>query len=166
MSWKDIVKTVAPVIGTALGGPMAGGAVKMLAGSLLGDENAPEEAVQQFILDANPDALLKLKTLDKEYDIKMQKLGVDVFKLEVEDRKSAREAHKDSKFPAMLCIALTAMVTLMFVLLSLHEVPEKNSSILYMMIGQVVTAWGGAIAYWFGTTKSSSDKNKILKTRK
>jgi hypothetical protein len=42
------------------------------------------------------------------------------------------------------------------------EIPEKNANIIYMVFGQVLTAWAGSIAYWVGTTKSSSDKSKLL----
>jgi hypothetical protein len=42
MNWKSIVKSIAPVLGTALGGPIAGGAIKMLSSALLGNENERE----------------------------------------------------------------------------------------------------------------------------
>lgn len=43
--WKAIVKTVAPALGTALGGPLAGTAVKVLSEALLGHSDGKEEEI-------------------------------------------------------------------------------------------------------------------------
>lgn len=162
MNWKSIVKSIAPVLGTALGGPMAGGAIKMLTSALLGDENATEQELENFIVNANPDQLLKIKQLDADFKLKMEELGVDVFKLEVADRDSARTAHQDSHMPSILCLLLTLMVCAGSYALIVANIPPANANILYMVFGQVLTAWAASIAYWVGTTKSSSDKSKLL----
>jgi hypothetical protein len=162
MNWKSIVKSIAPVLGTALGGPMAGGAIKMLTSTLLGDENATEQELENFIVNANPDQLLKIKQSDAEFKLKMEELGVDVFKLEVADRNSAREHHKDNMMPAILCLLLTLMVCAGSYALIVATIPPANANILYMVFGQVLTAWAASIAYWVGTTKSSGDKSKML----
>jgi hypothetical protein len=162
MNWKSLVKSIAPVLGTALGGPMAGGAIKMLTSTLLGDENATEQELEKFIINANPDQLLPLKKLDSEFKLKMEELGVDVFKLEVADRNSARTHHKDNIMPAIICLLLTLMVCAGSYALIVAIIPPANANILYMVFGQVLTAWAASIAYWVGTTKSSGDKNKML----
>jgi hypothetical protein len=162
MNWKSIVKSIAPVLGTALGGPMAGGAIKMLSTALLGNEKANEQELESFILGANPDQLLQIKQLDADFKLKMEELGVDVFKLEVEDRDSARKNNKDSNMPAILCLLLTAMVAGGLAALLIMVIPPDNANIIYMIFGQILTAWTASIAYWVGTTKSSSDKNKVL----
>ena len=162
MDWKKIVKSIAPVIGTALGGPMMGGTVRYLASTLLGDDNASEKAVAAYIQNANPDQLLDIKQLDNDFKIKMEKLGVDVFKLEVADRSSARVEHKHSRMPTVICILLTFMVSAGAYNLMVTVIPEDNSDILHMLFGQVLTAWTASIAYWVGTTRSSSDKSKML----
>jgi|TARA_B110000902_G_scaffold198371_1_gene225167 hypothetical protein len=162
MDWKEIVKSIAPVIGTALGGPMMGGTVRYLASTLLGDDNASEKDVAAYIQNANPDQLLDIKQLDNDFKIKMEKLGVDVFKLEVADRSSARVEHKHSRMPTVICILLTFMVSAGAYNLMVTVIPEDNSDILHMLFGQVLTAWTASIAYWVGTTRSSSDKSKML----
>lgn len=162
MDWKKIVKSIAPVIGTALGGPMMGGTVRYLASTLLGDDNASEKDVAAYIQNANPDQLLDIKQLDNDFKIKMEKLGVDVFKLEVADRSSARVEHKHSRMPTVICILLTFMVSAGAYNLMVTVIPEDNSDILHMLFGQVLTAWTASIAYWVGTTRSSSDKSKML----
>jgi hypothetical protein len=163
MDWKSIVKSVAPVLGTALGGPMLGSTVKYLATELLGDEKATEQDVKSFISTASPDQLIPLKRLDLEFKIKMEELDVDVFKLEVADRSNARAENKDSRMPAIICLMLTVMVAGGTYFLMMETIPESNQNIVYMVFGQVLTAWTASIAYWVGTTRSSSDKSKMLR---
>ena len=165
-NWKEIVKGIAPVIGTALGGPMMGSTVKYLATELLGDENATQDSVENYIQNANPDQLLDIKKLDNDFKIKMEKLGVDVFKLEVEDRNSARTQHKYSRMPTLICIMLTLMVSAGAGAMMYTSIPEDNSDILFMLFGQVMTAWTASIAYWVGTTRSSNEKSKAIEARK
>ena len=162
MDWKEIVKSVAPVVGTALGGPMAGGALKFLATSLLGDENATEQDIETYVTEASPDQLLEIKKLDNDFKYKMEKLGVDLYKIETEGRGNARSAHKHSSMPTIICILLTIMVTGGAATLMLTSIPHENTEILHMLFGQVMTAWTASIAYWVGTTRSSGDKSRML----
>jgi hypothetical protein len=162
VNWKSIVKSIAPVLGTALGGPMGGAAAKMLSAKLLGNENAEEAELEAFIATASPDQLLGIKEIENDFKLKMKSLDVDVFKLEQEGRSDARTHHKDHFMPALLCLLLTFMVAGGSYMLMTTEIPEKNANIIYMVFGQVLTAWAGSIAYWVGTTKSSSDKSKLL----
>jgi len=161
-NWKSIVKSIAPVLGTALGGPMAGAAIKMLSSKLLGNEDGTEAELEQFISTASPDQLLQIKQIDNEFELSMKALDVDIFKIEQEGRANARTNHKDHFMPALLCLLLTFMVAGGSYMLMTTEIPEKNANIIYMVFGQVLTAWAGSIAYWVGTTKSSSDKSKLL----
>jgi hypothetical protein len=87
--WKQLVKTVAPVLGTALGGPMAGAATKFIADKFLGNPNASEQEVVQAIQTATPDQLIKLKELDNDFKIEMRAYDSDDFKTETQGRANA-----------------------------------------------------------------------------
>lgn len=162
MDWKNIVKSIAPVLGTALGSPMAGIAIKVLGDQFLGDPDADESDVAEYVMSANPEKLLEMKRIDAQFKTDMEKLGVDVFSLEVADRSNARENHKNSKTPAIILYILTILIALIVYGLMFHQIPEGNKNTIYMIVGQIVTAWTGSIYYWCGTTKGSSDKNKLL----
>lgn len=162
MDWKSTLSTIAPTIATALGGPLAGAATKFLASELLGDESASIESIENTIVSASPEQLASIKKLDNDFRIKMKELDVDVFNLEVQDRGSARVNHKSSNTPAVLVYMLTALIAIVVYFLFTDVVPESNENTLYMLLGSLTTAWLQSVSYWTGTTRSSSDKNKLL----
>ena len=163
MSWKSILSSVAPTIATALGGPFAGTAVKFLAGKLLGDESKSQDEVEQFILGASPEQLVNIKKLDNDFKLEMEKLGVDVFKLEVADKGNAREHNKHSNMPAVLSISLTGFVVGIVCALFYTSPPEGAREVLFMLLGVVIKEWSNSMHYWYGTTRSSQEKTKLLK---
>ena len=74
MDFTAILKTVAPWIGTALGGPLGGMAVTAAANALgLGDKTT--DAIKQAISGATPEQMLALKEADQAFSLQMQALG-------------------------------------------------------------------------------------------
>ncbi|WP_020409824.1 hypothetical protein [Hahella ganghwensis] len=162
MNWSDIGKTVgkvAPTIGTLLGGP--GGAVLGTAvASLFGVNSKPDEVAKA--LKSDPQAALKLR----EFEIReAESLQDFMFKMEESrrlDRSDARANHKTHWMPSALTLASIVMVSGMFYLLAFGDPNEKTSEVVYLIVGQVMGVFTSACAYWVGTTKGSSDKNKWL----
>jgi hypothetical protein len=46
--------------------------------------------------------------------------------------------------------------------LCFHEVPEANKAMLNIVLGSLGTAWVGAMAYFFGSTRGSQAKDRML----
>lgn len=161
--WKSLLGAIAPTIATALGGPLAGTATKYLASNLLGDESKTPEEIEQFVLGANPEQLASIKELDNKFKLEMEQIGVDVFKIEADDKKNARAEHKQSNMPALLSISLSLIIGAIVYMLFYIEPPEGAREVLFMLLGVVVKEWGGSMQYWFGTTRSSSEKTRLLK---
>ena len=164
MNWKDIVKTVAPTIASALGGPAAGMGIKFLADKLLGDPNATEIDVENYIKTASPDDMLKLKQLDVDFKLKMKQLDIDVFKLEVSDRDSARKreiAVKD-KAPSILAGVITIGFFAVFYFVFTNVLPEGNSQAIFILVGALTAGLTQVLNYYFGSSKGSSDKTKQI----
>lgn len=165
MDWKSIVKSIAPTIGAALGGPMGGMAVKFLGDALLGDSAASESTVQDFILSANPDSMLKLKQLDNDFAVKMKSLDIDVFKLEVDDKKSARDMAKVNMLPQIILSGLFVcgyFVVLSLVLTGTMTIADGMKAILYMLIGTLSAELTRIMSFWFGSSMGSKEKTHKL----
>lgn len=75
MNWKDIASDVgkaAPLLGGLLGGP-AGAAIGSIVSSALGTSNDPSSVLAGL---ANPDAAVKLKQIESDQAVSLQKLVV------------------------------------------------------------------------------------------
>jgi hypothetical protein len=76
MEWKDLAATVgkyAPLVGTLIGGP-AGAAIGAMVSSGLGVVNSPDDVAQA--LQINPDIAVKLKQIESDNQVELQKLVV------------------------------------------------------------------------------------------
>jgi hypothetical protein len=162
MNWSSIsnaVGKVAPFVGTALGGP-AGGAVGKLLAGVLGVEPTPD-AISDALRN-DPQALVKLKQFELENEQQIRDMAFKTLDVELKDKQSARLAHKESAMPAIICVALTLMVFLGGYAIFMTAIPDKNETLANLVFGALLAKWGDSIAYWVGTTRSSSDKNKLL----
>src|SRR6266852_5794190 len=108
MDWKALVSTVAPMLGTALGGPFGGMAVKAI-GEALGLQAPTEEAISTALAGAKPEDLLKLKQADQQFAKDMKMLDVDLERIAATDRDSARGMQKEtrSRTPHVLALVVT-----------------------------------------------------------
>lgn len=164
MDWKTIVKAVAPVLGTALGGPFGGAATKFLADKFLGNPDASEGDLATAILGATPEQLANLKKLDQDFKLRMRELDVDVFKLEVSDKASARQLFQVNIWPQ---IVLSAIYTIgYFVMLYMFmsgnvEVTADLRTEFGIVLGVMTAAQVEILHFWFGTSSGSKQKDAL-----
>jgi hypothetical protein len=85
-----ILGTVAPGIATALGGPVAGLAVKALTSALGLPDTTSKDGALAALTQATPDQLLALKKADNDFMVQMRQLEIDLEKTRVDDRKDSR----------------------------------------------------------------------------
>lgn len=159
----QVLKTVAPLLGTAIGGPfgaMAGAAVSAAIGTSTGDDKATESA----LLAASPEALVALKKADQDFEAKMAELGINREKLAYDDTANARAreiAVKDST-PRVLAYGTTVGFFLSLLGLNLMPIPAENRATIYSMVGSLGTVWILVMGYYFGSSRGSDDKSKVL----
>ena len=165
--WKQIIAGVAPTIATALGGPLAGAATKFLANALLGDENARESQIEAAILSATPDDLLNLRSIENDFKIKMEQIGVDIYKISVDDRKGARGmAVKTSMAPqcVLSVIFIGGYFGLVYMLFGGYiDINESIRDMANILIGVMTANIPQIMAFWFGSSHSSKVKTDKLK---
>lgn len=172
LDWKAIVRGVAPTIGTVISGgnPLAGGALKVLAESLLGKPEATEEEIGTYVAQARPEDLVKLKEIEVAYNAKMAEIGLKPMELEIQDRMNARELFKVDMKPqrnityVFLGGYFVVLVTLMIASIvgRTLNLPPEFSVIFGVLSGAVPMI----LAFWFGSTKGSADKTAALAASK
>jgi hypothetical protein len=167
MDWKNIIATVAPWIGTALGGPLGGMAVEAAANALgLSDKTA--DAVKGAIMGASPETLLALKEADQSFALQMQALGFqnlkDMEAIAAADRDSARDMMTATRswVPAALSGFVTIGYFTILIGLMSGKLEISDSQAMLLMLGSLTTAWGVVMAFWFGTTADSGRKTELL----
>lgn len=77
MAFFDILKSIAPAIATALGGPLAGAAVSFL-GDKLGIKDATLDKIQQTFAGMTGEQLVEMKKLDIDFQTKMAEIGISI----------------------------------------------------------------------------------------
>lgn len=165
--WKQVLNAVAPTLGTALGGPVGGLAAAAIAKGLLGKDTATQTEIANLVLSATPEQLTSLKQIENNFKAQMAQLEIDVFRLEIEDRKSARQmAIATSLWPQIILSAL-AVTVFGIVLYYLFANPtavfdDWQKTTIAMLLGVLLGEVKQVYGYWIGTSKSSSDKNDVL----
>lgn len=163
MNLKTIIGSVAPTLATALGGPVAGAAMSSLA-TLFGCEK-DEEAIFKAFTAADPSKLSELKKLDYDFKVEMKKLDIDVYKIDADDRANAREREikTGDKTQTILAYMITFGYFSVLAFIIKFGLPESNNEALLILLGALSGAWGSSIVtYYFGSSKSSSDKNSLF----
>lgn len=162
----SLLKTVAPTIATALGGPLAGMAVGFVAKKLLGKDNATADEITKLMTSMkDPAQLQELKNAENEFKLQMEQLGVDVFALEVKDRDSARQFGIKSKFGGGMqgfigtLIVAGFLYTVWMVIAGDVDIQDANKAVLIgTVVGYVSAKADQVVAFLFGSTQSSKDK--------
>ena len=161
--WKSILKTVAPVLGTAIGGPFGGMASKFLIDALGGDENTTEDQMQKMIETASPETLLKLKTIDGDFKVKMRELGIKEKDLDIQDRAGARAMGiKTTLLPQMIIstiFVLAFSVILYTVFTESIEMTETQKTMTTYLLGILSAGMIQVMNFWFGSSSGSKEKD-------
>jgi hypothetical protein len=161
-SWKEIVRSVAPTLGTALGGPMAGAATKFIADKMLGKADASTEEIQEAILGASPEQLTKLKEIDNQFKLDMKHLEIDVYELEYKDRDSARKLFAVNIWPQIILSAIFVIgyFGVLYFLLHKDIVPTSmiNNPVFTTILGVLTAAIPQILSFWFGSSLGSKEK--------
>lgn len=161
----DWLKTLAPLLGTALAGPLGGAAAGFIADKL-GIEGKTVQAVTDALTNGSlsADQVAQLKLAEIEFQKFLKQNNIDLERVHAEDRGSARDMFKvtRSNMPAVLSVAVTLGFFGILLALMFGTIKLADSQALVLMLGSLSTAWGMVMAFWFGTTANSKDKTELL----
>lgn len=160
----NLLGQLAPTIATAIGGPIAGMAVKALAGALGLSQDASSEDVETALINATPEQLAAIKKVDADFKVQMKELDIDLEKIAAGDRDSARnmQMHTNDWIPRAMAIMVTFGFFGILTWLLTKGVPPTGSETLIYMLGALGTAWTGIVQFYFGSSAGSKAKTDAM----
>jgi len=157
MEW---LRTIAPTIATALGGPLAGMAVSAVAKAIGCEPDAVQDIISSNKLTAEQVASIQLAEL--ELKKQAQSMNLDFARLTAEDKKSARNMQIATKSWIPPVMALGVTCGFFGILFGLMYGQIQHAPQIDIMLGSLGTAWTGIISFYFGSSAGSQAKNDLL----
>ena len=147
---KSIVGSLAPTLGAALGGPLGGQAGQILSGVLRVPNNP--KSIENAMQSLSSDQMVALKKAEKEFEVQMQELEVDVFALQTEDVQDAREKFSSDWTPKFLGVLCLVGFFGYIGLVTLYPQPDASDDIVMLVIGSITGIATAVISFYFGSS--------------
>lgn len=160
MNLKDILSTVAPSLGLALGGPLGALAGKVLSATLGTKDVKSAEAA---ILAGDPEVMLKVKQAEIAFNQHIADLGVTMEQLSVDDRKSARALQLGTH--SYLQPSLAVMIVVAFIVMvgtTLLGLSHADGALAGTLIGYLSAKCEQVISFYFGSSAGSDRKTELM----
>ena len=166
-TFGPLVSSVAPTIATALGGPVAGMAVKALSNALLGHADGTEDEINAALANPTADQLAALKKIDADFKVQMKSLDIDLERIAAGDRDSARQMQRETKdwTPKALAFFITFGFFGALIWILVFGIPKNGLEVILMMLGSLSTSWTGVVQFYFGSSAGSKAKTDALKMK-
>lgn len=147
MNLNDIVSKSAPLLGSMLGSPLAGVGIGWIANLFGADPKNTQDIIEKITSD--PEANIKLKTLEYQHQEELQKIAVSSYQVEVDDRKSARqrEISLHDYVPTILAVGFLVNYALIQGYCVTH--PGSSNDIISARFQDVLIM---IISYYFGSS--------------
>ena len=150
MKLGGLLKSLAPTIASAAGGPMAGMAVKMAA-QKLGIPDATANEIEDLI-EREPEKAVLLKEADKDFKDRIREMEIDLesFKTEVEDRKDARSKFSGDITPKVFCILALILYGAYVMAVTIMTHDQNDETIISLVLGQLSGILGTCAGFFYG----------------
>lgn len=163
-SLAGIFATLAPTVASALLGPLGGVAVAAIS-KILGIGDGKVESITAAFNEGKitPDHIAEIKKMELQYQNEEKERGFKYAELEFKDIESARSMQIAVKSPVPA--ALTFIITLGFFGIlgyMMYDDTVKDSPPLLIMLGQLSAGWAAVVAFWFGSTRNSQNKDDVI----
>jgi hypothetical protein len=157
---KSILGAIAPTLATAMGGPLGGMAMKMVADKL-GLPDASLDALDAAVASATPEQLAEIKKVEADFKVQMKALDVDLVKIAAADRDSARQRHavmKDAT-PTVLAIG-TLLAFFGYIGAVTFLAPDADLGLINVAVGWLGGSASAVISYYFGASAPAEGSGK------
>ena len=158
-----ILKGVAPMAATAIGGPFGPAAAAIIAKTV----GVEEKDLDEFIVSSKPENLLALKNAEAEFEKFRIEAGIREDQLEYEDRASARRMVVDTGIwiqASLTFVFIAGYFAMIYFLVSyvLDDLGPTTLGILTTLIGVITGEVPRIMAFWFGSSRGSKEKTQAL----
>lgn len=170
MDLKTILKSAAPMLSAAIGGPFGAMAAK-LAVEALGDPSSKPEDLPTLMASARPEQIAALKQAEMDFKARMTELGYNneqkLAALVVEDRKSAREMQTStrSRIPGVLAVLVVLAWGLVQWFLLTHVVDPSMRELVARVLGTLDGALMVVLSFYFGSSHGSQQKTELMASK-
>lgn len=168
--WKKTVKSIAPLIGTAIGGPFGGMATAAITAIMGVDKDATDEQLNEAMKNATPEQLVQIKNADNDFKVRMRELGIKEDDLHAKDRDSARKREValggDATVKVLAVIIMAGFLGMCAYLIGWGLDETKNAALAGTVIGVVAAKAEQVCSYYFGSSKGSKDKTTLAALNK
>lgn len=166
----DWLKTIAPTIATAMGGPLAGMAVDAI-GNALGMKDATKEQVKDLLASGTltADQMASIKQADASLKVRMKELEIDMEKVHAGDRNSAREMAArtgDVWTPRVMALVVFLVWGAVNYKLFNGTINSDMRELVARALGTLDAVLMAVIYYYYGSSSSSAAKTEAMQGKK
>ena len=153
MKLGSLLKSLAPTIASAAGGPLSGMAVKMAASKLGLPENTTANEIEDLI-EREPEKAVLVKQADQDFKNRIREMEIDLesFKTEVEDRKSARQSFGTDWTPKVFSIICLLLYGSYVMVVTLFEHSQQSETVISLVLGQLSGILSTVAAFFYGSS--------------
>ena len=160
--WKSVIASVAPTVATALGGPMAGLAIKSISNKILDKDDATTAEITAAL--QSPENLVKMKDLELDFKKQMKELDINLEKIGADDRNSARLLATNTGTTPQVVIStvfIGGFFGALWVLFSGQvELSDSMENLAFMLLGVLASGVTMILKFWFGGTPNDAENLK------
>lgn len=162
LSW---LKTLAPMVGTALGGPLGGAAAAFIADKL-GLESKTIEAVSEVLNSGklSPEQISGIKLAEIDFQKFLEQNKIDLAKLDVANTQGARDMQiaVRSHTPDILAFIIVTGFFTILILMLLGMLSVSDQQALLILLGSLAAGFGAVLNFFFGSSRGSQAKDAML----
>jgi len=158
----DWLKSLAPTLATALGGPLAGMAVEAISKAIGVDPSEVQNTINSGKMTA--DQIASIQQAELTLKARAQEMGLDFEKLAVADRTSARQMQISTNSfvpPALSIMIVVAWSAVQYFLLT-HVIDPSMRELIARVLGTLDGALMLVLSFYFGSSSGSQAKDAML----
>lgn len=161
----DWFKTLAPLLGRALGGPLGGAAASFLADKL-GIKGSTIEAVTEVLNSGklSPEQITSIKAAEIDFQKFLEQNKIDLAKLDIANTQGARDMQIATKSwaPEILAyLTVTGFYTIL-ILMMMGVLTVSDQQALLILLGTLSAGFGAVMNFFFGSSRGSQAKDILL----